>query len=252
MIPTELDGLLPNLRDVGGRPTSDGRRLVSGQLFRSDGLQRLTDQERESVVARLGVRTLIDLRSELERGRTGEVEPPGDARIHRVPILDGSYVQAAADGLTLADMFDAITFDETPALARAVELLAAPGAGPTLVFCTAGKDRTGVLVALVLDLLGVDRTVIAEDFAASAPGVGRIIEAFLANFDDGELPDIPPEVLAAPPEVIVDLLESVDERAGGPRSLLTSAGLDPTALDRLATTLVEPTPPTGPRGTPGS
>ncbi|MEO1062089.1 MAG: tyrosine-protein phosphatase [Actinomycetota bacterium] len=240
MIPSELDGLLPNLRDVGGLPAAGGRRVLHGRLYRSDGLQRLDPDQRASIVTGLGVRTLIDLRSELERGRTGEVDAPGGAVIHRVPILDGSYMQAAADGLTLVDMFDAIAFRETAALAEAVALLARPDAGPTLVFCTAGKDRTGVLVALVLDLLGVDRDAIAADFTASADGVARIIEAFLANFDDGELPDIPPDVLSAPPEVIVDLLEAVDERAGGARSLLTGAGLDPSAADRLASVLLEP------------
>ena len=236
-----LRELLPNLRDLGGLPTGDGRRVAQGRLLRSDGLQRLTAEQRARVVEGLGVRTLIDLRSELERGRTGEVEFEigGDGAVHRVPILDGSYMQAAAEGLSLTHMFDAITFDETAALAEAAGLVAA-GPAPVLVFCTAGKDRTGILVALLLDALGVDRSAIVDDFTASEAGVELVMQAFLANFDDDELPDIPAEVKAAPPELLRGLLDRVDERAGGARALLVAAGLDPAAFDGLETMLLEP------------
>ncbi|MEM9037512.1 MAG: tyrosine-protein phosphatase [Actinomycetota bacterium] len=230
-------GLLPNLRDLGGARTADGRRVRSGLLFRSDGLQRLATDDAASVVSELRLRTLIDLRSELERERTGEVELAGPS-IHRLPILDGSYMQSVDQGARLDDMLGRIIFDETAQLAAAVQVLAAPGALPGLFFCTAGKDRTGVLTALLLTALGVERSDVVEDFARSEGAMQQIMAAFLANFEDGELPDIPVDFVRAPAELMGRLLVQVDERAGGAGPLLVDAGLDEAALERLAGSLL--------------
>lgn len=234
---TAPDPLLPNLRDLGGLPTTDGRRLRPRLLFRSDGWQRLDAADRDRLAHDLELRTLVDLRSELERERTGEVELDGPT-VHRVPILDGSYMQAAEQGLRLDDMFDAIAFRETAALAEAIELVGRADALPGLVFCTAGKDRTGILVALLLTALGVERDAVVADFTASEGAMERIMAAFLANFDEGELPRIPPGVMGAPAEVMEGLLARVDEQAGGARTLLLEAGVGATTLDRLERALL--------------
>lgn len=195
----ELDGAA-NVRDLGGLPTEDGARLQPGRLIRSDNLQTLSETDVTRLVDDLGVRAVADLRTSIEV----EVEGPG-------PLEKRPEVEVRNLSLYPDDAFDKMTPDENgryvlpwendedvPAedaatdtargvsghylnylngradsVIAALRLIAAsPGA--TIVHCAAGKDRTGVVVAIALTEVGITREAIIADYARSAERIQAI------------------------------------------------------------------------------
>jgi protein-tyrosine phosphatase len=108
-----------------------------------------------------------------------------------------------------------------------------------VISCFFGKDRTGVLAALVLDALGVRHEEIISDYAASAPGVAALLTHMRRDPVYAETIDLtPPHVLSATAATMTDFLSELDHRHGGGRQWLLSAGITPTQLRRLADHLV--------------
>ena len=166
----------PAFRDIGGLPTHDSRQVRRGQVFRSDALERLNARDHDTFRA-LGIRTVCDLRSDGERMRHPNRLPPGHAcvQVHLGILTD---VRAGN-----ARVFDAMRRSPDAAgaremmlgLYRGMPVAFAPHLGPLLrriagdalpmvIHCTAGKDRTGFAVAMLLTLLGVDRRAIVEEY----------------------------------------------------------------------------------------
>lgn len=163
-----LEGAV-NFRDLGGYPAAGGRHVRWRTLFRADGLSNLTGSDR-AVIRRLGVATVVDLRTtlEMERGRFPVEEIP--VGFHHVPLLDAVPDAEAferAPGF-LATQYREIAAQAAPRIGQVLALLARQHAHPVVVHCTAGKDRTGVLVAVLLGILGVDDETIVADYALSA------------------------------------------------------------------------------------
>jgi protein-tyrosine phosphatase len=125
-------------------------------------------------------------------------------------------------------------------MAAAVELMARPGTSPLLFHCAAGKDRTGVLAAVVLGVLGVDEDVIVADYVLSADAMARRL-ARLQETDAAAaalLASQPAGWLAAPAEVMHTVLRHLDELHGGPGGYLVDHGADPTTLEELRQSLL--------------
>lgn len=164
-----------NLRELGGLPTADGRRVAPGRLFRSGSLHEMTGSDRAALEAR-GVSVVIDLRSAFEQARQSYDWPAG--RRVAAPLADDGTVAAifarfGTGGLSEADVEDwwnlTGVFDIPVAHRDSVgvifgTLLDAGPAEGVLFHCTGGKDRTGVAAALVLESLGVTREAILADF----------------------------------------------------------------------------------------
>lgn len=168
-----------NFRDLGGYPARNGQRTRWKMLFRSDYLVHLTDADCDTI-NNLGLRTVFDLRSNMERERY-------PSRWHPRSQVETVTWQDAPDSERLGqrirryrDMKEAGQHDDLRGFLsehyrRYVELqadkyrevlarLSSGQAAPALIHCTAGKDRTGILCALILDLLGVDETTIMQDY----------------------------------------------------------------------------------------
>ena len=167
-----LDGTR-NVRDVGGYPAAGGRRIRWRTLLRSDELTRLPAHAQQELVE-LGVRQVIDLRWPEELDRAPNVFVRSD-RVRYTPI------SLLADDPTphggLAGMYRHVFDARATQLADVVRALLADDGLPAVIGCAAGKDRTGVTVALLLDLAGVDHATIVDDYALSAgyfarPAVG--------------------------------------------------------------------------------
>lgn len=160
-----------NARDVGGYAAADGTSTVRWRmLLRSEKLNHLTDGDRD-VLADLDLRTVIDLRTAHEIGdRPDRLDGLGVDRFHIPPLLDLT-ADLPSD---LADLYVYMVDESGDAIAAAVRQLAQPGALPALVHCTAGKDRTGLLIAMVLDLVGIDEAVIVEDYVLSNASLGLV------------------------------------------------------------------------------
>jgi protein-tyrosine phosphatase len=190
-----------NLRDLGGWPAADGRRVKQGRVWRSAALHALTDADLDRLGA-TGLRTVCDLRGTREAARAPSRLPPG-AQAHPLPIepfvgasLRDMLERGAATGegatAVLRQAYLAYATDHLPVYRRLFTLLLEEARRPLLFHCSAGKDRTGLGAALVLTVLGVDRATVMADYMATdrfwrrdhplPPGVPRAAaEAILAT-----------------------------------------------------------------------
>ncbi|WP_281941418.1 tyrosine-protein phosphatase [Micromonospora sp. AKA38] len=169
---------LCNFRDLGGWRTDDRRTVARGRLYRSDSLAKLAGDDLARFAA-LGVRTVIDLRYPWEIADRGRAPESPGVTWHNLSIEHRTYVQADIDPDVdpwryLADRYAEVAEDGVVELRRAVEVIA-HDAHPLVFHCASGKDRTGLLAALVLALLGVDTDQIAADFARTEHATGRLV-----------------------------------------------------------------------------
>jgi protein-tyrosine phosphatase len=234
-----------NLRDLGGYPTADGRHVRWRRLFRGAGLQRLDGDDLEMVRA-LGIVTAIDLRTD------GEVEATGTYPIGRLPAtfhhlpmiervwdLDGLDPDAPAHDYLVGRYRDMLA-EGAPAIATIMDLLTRPGALPAVFYCAAGKDRTGVLAALVLGALGVEPAAIVADYHLSKERVERIRARAVAASGAGASAMVaqPPAFMQAPAETMQLLLAWIDEVHGSTPGYLASIGVAPATVDALRAALL--------------
>jgi len=233
-----------NFRDIGGYPARDGQITKWRQLYRADGLYRLTERDIDTVRA-LGLRTVIDLRTKeelAERGtfphQTIEVTFTHHPVIDTTWKLDAHRDKSAHDFLTWAyrDMLRV----GSGTLARAITDLAAPGALPAVFHCAAGKDRTGVLAALLLSALGVPRQVVLADYALTAGGMERM-RAWAAREHPElaeQMADTPSAFMAALPEAMGDVLAELDAAHGSIEAYVRSIGVQAGTIDSLAVSML--------------
>jgi protein-tyrosine phosphatase len=226
-----LDGTR-NVRDVGGYPAGPGRRTRWRTLLRSDELTRLPDHARDELEG-MGLRLVIDLRwpEELERAPNVFLDSRS-VRYRSIPLLKDDPTPHAG----LAGMYRHVFDARAPQLAAIVRALLDDGL-PAIIGCAAGKDRTGVTIALLLDVAGVPVDVIVEDYALSA----GFFRAPLTRVDPGDWRHPPLEV-DSPPELMASALEHLHRRHGGARALLRRQGIDERSIDVLADRLTEPSP----------
>jgi len=239
-----LDGTT-NFRDLGGYATADGRRTRWRHLFRADGLSRLSAEDR-AVMVELRLATVIDLRTR------DEAETRGTFPVEEVPVryLDLPLMDVLPQPTDLAEWsessyvalryLDMVTNSGTT-LATAIGALAEPDALPAVVHCSAGKDRTGVVSALVLAFLGVPDATIAEDYALSAAAMVHLFDRLRSEYPESEeiVSKFAPVILNAVPETMFDFLASVRTTYGSYEGLADTLGLAG-AVERLRTTLLEP------------
>lgn len=236
---------------------ANARIVVPGVLLRSDNLQALTSRDVRLLVEREALEVVLDLRTDVEvvlEGRGPMMSEPGVRVEHR-----SLYPQAGPvtdlDGTTVSPWGETDP-DESPgeqarvraymnylrsrpdSIVAAVQTIAT-ASGAVLVHCAAGKDRTGVVVALALDAAGVDRETIVFDYLASAERIEAIITRLLSSPTyRAELEGHDPRRHAPAQGTIERLLELVDERFGGSAEWLCARGLDERDLERLRIRLV--------------
>ncbi len=240
----ELEGS-HNFRDLGGYQLGDGRRIRPGRLYRADGLANLTDHDLEIVDA-LGIRTVIDLRSSQEldeRGRFPVERHP--VNFHHLPIIDATWADAdmpafddTAEGAVefLVWAYRDMLLAGADLFAHAIKVLATPAMTPAVFHCAAGKDRTGILAALILGGLGVDDDVIADDFALTATGMVRMRAWLEANAPDGfrMMNERPSFMFSSDPAAIRQFLADVRAVHGSVGNFLSSIGVGSAVMADLA------------------
>jgi protein-tyrosine phosphatase len=226
---------LHNVRDLGGYPGEGGRPVRWRTLYRADSLGRLAGEDLERF-AGLGVRTVIDLRYPWEVERDGRV--PGDVEYHNLSVEHRPYDQAAlgpdvAPGPYLAERYAEVADDGAAELSAALRVIAASPA-PIVFHCTSGKDRTGLLAALVLTLVGVPEQDVVADFALTGRATGRLRADWEVRWGEGRT--LWPGYGQAPEETMSLFLAGLRERYGSVAAY-ARARLD--VDDRLLTTLRE-------------
>ena len=231
-----------NFRDLGGYPTADGRRVRWRRIYRSDALHLLTPADVARLRDELALSTVVDLRSSAELRSEGRGRLAGEPiAFEHVPLFDGEVIRAdsRAAELTLADRYALLAEFAKDRIARVITVLAdAPG--PAVYHCAAGKDRTGVVSAVLLGILGVRDEVIVVDYAATQASLEAIVERLMsAEGYQTMLAALPPDTLHAEPETMLAFLAHVRERYGSMAAYARAAGVGDATLARLAATLLE-------------
>ncbi len=239
-----LDGCA-NFRDLGGYRTGDGRQLRWSRVYRSDGLHELSTADIRRLRQELGLRAIIDLRTPDEAG----VEGPGSladepVRYHHVSLMNDARGTARrlppGETFSMDRFYTAMLRDGMPQVRRVVELIA-HAEGPAVFHCAAGKDRTGVIAAVVLSLVGVDETQIVADYALSQRAVEGIRARLLRSRGYERMwNELPPETLHAHPETMQRTLDGVRESWGSMQDYAVAAGIDADLTARLRDGLLEP------------
>jgi protein-tyrosine phosphatase len=226
-----------NFRDLGGLPGADGRIVHYGRLYRSDSLHRLTDEEGERLSA-LGVRTVLDLRRPAEIERDGRVpELPGIAYFNLHPAHRewqlGGYDEAAGTDRYLADRYLDMAAEGIDGFGAALRLISDADRAPLVMHCFAGKDRTGVLAALTLALLGVPQADIMADYAASEAAQAPIGAQVLRDASGAVVPPPPEHFLACPPQAMGLFLTELAERYGSVDGYARAAGVSELHIEAM-------------------
>jgi protein-tyrosine phosphatase len=238
-----------NFRDAGGYPTEEGGLTAWRRLFRSDGLHRL-GQGAARQIGELGLRTVLDLRTSAETqiapSPLDDLAAGGALTTHI--SLTGDDLESLPPDLT--EIYDFIVDQRGSAIAAAIRSLARPGGLPGLVHCTAGKDRTGIVVAFALAAVGVPDEFIAADYAVSSlyldpehtPTIGRVQDG------TGLGDRLTAALLASPPELMLRALararqhgarqHAAGEDAGSIAGYLTGYGVTCAELAALRAALV--------------
>ena len=234
-----------NFRDLGGYPTSDGRMTRWRRLFRADGLNRLRDHEAEQISA-LGIRTVIDLRTPEEVGAHGRFPPAvAEVEYRHLPLFDvqpdwAAFREPDAPGF-LADRYVEMLETGRASVAAALHLLAEPHAYPLVFHCAAGKDRTGILAAVILGLLDVPQAVIIDDYALSHDATERMFAwVETRGRDTNSTYQAPPSsVIAALPDTMERFLAHLDQTHGGAAGLAANLGVDGAVIEQIRAQLLD-------------
>ena len=218
---------------MGGYPTADGRRTRWRTLLRTDSLDLLPEASQTALLD-LGLRQAIDLRWPSELASAPSVFRDSPRVVYRsIPLL--AYEEDdPTPHLGLVGMYRRILDERGAHLVEVVRAVIGPEGTPVAIGCAAGKDRTGVAIAIILSALGVPREMVVADYALSA--------GFFADpLDDPHLVDwrAGPVETESPPEYMEEVLRHLDERHGGAEALLRSGGMTDDELTRLAEVLTE-------------
>ena len=241
------DGCL-NVRDLGGLPTRDGGETRLGAVVRADSVRQLTNEGWQALVDH-GIRTVVDLRGDDERADDPPAELP--VEVVHVPFMEANAedwqsveaeLQAILDRTTdpatiTRDFY--LTFLEhfRENAAAGVRAVADATDGGVVVHCVAGKDRTGLLCAFLLDLAGVPEDVVAADYALSEERLRPRHQAWLAEAGTDAERERIRRISRTPPEAMLGVFAELERRYGGVAGYLRHAGLDDDELEAAAARL---------------
>lgn len=245
-----------NTRDIGGYPAADGRVVQYGHILRSDRLSNLTAEDFAELEA-LGLKTVIDLRTQREHDREPTVwqgeQPPrfihlpiGDAddpwyrKQHRM-VQQNRFSAAQSTG-HMIDGYRMIADEGVPSYRQLMDIVLDPANHPILIHCNAGKDRSGVAVALILEALGVDRETILDEYLLTneinhaAEKAERMAQS---RADNGRRAGRAPTadawfpLIGVKPEMLETWWAHIDEQYGSMDAYLAGLGVGPAERDNL-------------------
>jgi protein-tyrosine phosphatase len=242
----EIEGTF-NFRDVGHYVARDGRMTRPGVLYRSGAIHDLRP------VGVLGVRTVVDLRGDADvdrdAGALGALREQAGVRRIPTPLIPTrvgevgghQYLNERFGPGISAGRYQGYLEIGVDGLRDVFRLFASIDAFPAVVHCTAGKDRTGVIVALILDLLGVPHETIVADYALSNASMPHLIAHLRGEPAEAvELSESDLARFGAPSEAMAGFLAHVQREHGSARSLLTAMGVEQSVFATLEQVLLGP------------
>lgn len=239
-----LEGPL-NFRDLGGYESEAGGRVRRGMIFRSDDLAAVSDRDLDRLRP-LGLRTVLDLRSREEvakRGRFPVERYRAGTRYHHLSVVEdvvGRRERGQDDRNYVLSRYRHLLTGGAPSIRQAFAIFAQPESYPLVFHCVAGKDRTGVLAALLLAVLRVPDEQIVEDYHRT----DLATRAWFARQqrtgqDPAELlADVPAVLFVAMPHTMRALLGIVRSQHGSVEGYLRGIGVTDQELDRIREVLL--------------
>ena len=218
-----------NVRDLGGLPLEGGGETRFGVAVRADSIGGLTE-EGWRALRDYGVQSAIDLRADDEVAEDAPRAAP--IPVLRAPILPWEIGDLASDWPSMRVGYLALLEHFRPQFAHAVTAIATADE-PIVIHCQGGRDRTGLVVALVLSLARVDAETIAADHALSDENWAPFLEDWFAEAETAEERERRRRVARPAGRTMVEILDEVDARYGGCRAYLSGGGVSKGELDRL-------------------
>ncbi|HEY7105353.1 MAG TPA: tyrosine-protein phosphatase [Acidimicrobiia bacterium] len=230
-----------NFRDLGGHATPDGI-VRRGRVFRSDSLAHVDDADVAQLIGEHGITMVVDLRRDHEVQTTPlDMLAAAGVRVVHVPLIDPAVpplqTRDIVDG-TLADRYRSILGSSGEQFVTVVRMIADGGNHPMVFQCAAGKDRTGLVAAIVLGLLGVADAEITADYAATATVIDVLLARLAARAPGAEPPG--PRIMSAEAETMQAALDWMRATHGSVEGYLRAHGLADAEVASLRAALVDP------------
>jgi protein-tyrosine phosphatase len=227
-----------NVRDLGGYAAQNGETRWR-RMLRADGLHRLDATGMDTLVAE-GVTTVIDLRHADELA--AQPNPFGGnpaVRYHNVSLFDQLAPTTHEGGDLLLELYKLALDSRQPAIAEVLGIIADAPEGAVLFHCTAGKDRTGIVSALLLAVAGVEAALIVEDYALTGRMIAPMVEEIIADAAArGANVETFRPLLASEPQTMAETIAYLEQRHGSAESYLRQIGLSDGTIGRLRNRLV--------------
>lgn len=232
-----LEGMF-NLRDIGGYETTDGRKTKWRTLLRGDSPHNLNPDHHQTLLD-LPLRTVLDLRRPSELTEFPNPFSGSPDLFYRHINLQTDDTLAATSP-TLTHYYNKVLDISQTAVREVFEILAQPSAFPALIHCAVGKDRTGLLVAILLEIANVPTETIALDYSLSADNLAPLFSEYRRRAKEaGQDMSQFEHLLEARAELMLDTLSYLKETYGGARSYLQTIGITNDKIDYLAEAIVE-------------
>jgi len=237
-----------NFRDLGGYPTASGATTKWRTLFRADGLHRLRAAADIEIVQTFGLKSVIDLRTKREQQEQG-VFPLDDIEVdfHHVSIVDATW----SDSKETPQIDDPVEFlvwgyrdlleIGSEKFALAMRILSDQENVPAVFHCAAGKDRTGVLAALILSTVGVSDDIICADYGLTQRSIEKTISWAKLHYPEmaTRWTEINPVYLAAEPQAMQVILNDLVSAHGSVINYVRSLGVSESEIQSLSALLLE-------------
>jgi len=228
-----------NIRDLGGYSAGEGTTLWR-RMLRADGLHRV-DGEGMAALVHEGVATVIDLRNAAERAaQPNPFRDNGRVRYHAISLFDNLAPTYGPQSDTLFELYICALSERRSAIAEVLTLIAEAEGDTVLFHCTAGKDRTGLIAALLLANAGVEMETIVEDYALTKDMIAPLLGEFLQNaaLHGTDAEGLKP-FLACAPETMRATLAHIVAKYRSIADYLIHAGLSEGMTARLRSRLLE-------------
>lgn len=235
-----------NFRDLGGYQTQDGRTIAWRRLFRSGNFLYMTRDDLIRLNEEIGLSSVIDLRSAREVEKQG-IGLLSEARVeyHNIPFITGSGERKLRDpfsGFSNMGEFYLYLVNQSEIgqqVIAALQIIAEPENHPLVFCCAMGKDRTGILAAITLSVLGVSDEDIIEDYALSGPHIEELDNRMRK---DAKIPEfakhLPDFFFKATPESMDFFLSALQREYGSVRGYVEAQGIDVSLIRRLEKALL--------------
>jgi protein-tyrosine phosphatase len=250
-------------RDIGGHRSLEGQLIKRGVLFRSGELARISSEELEQL-RHINLKLIIDLRTPQERKSKPDNLPQPDTirqdviRVVNVPLdrmglepaprMLFKFLRGWPDGGEfeefVRDYYEGLAFEDTAQVGEIFTLISDPHNLPALIHCTAGKDRTGLIAALIQLTVGVPRETVIQDFLTSNRYYEPVMQKYIRRIRRMTLFQVPPErirrIFVVRREYLEHVLDRITETYGNVSGYLRKGcGIDPLVIMRLRQLLLE-------------